>query len=98
MTIKNVQISGKLFLDQRRGGKYGYETIRYLMIQAHYRMPMNYTAELLDSCKASLERLYNCRSGLDRAIEAAESGEVGSGAKETFEKERLSLQRLWMTT
>ena len=91
LNIDNKKMSksaGNFFLTRDAAEKYGYETIRYLMIQAHYRMPMNYTAELLDSCKASLERLYNCRSGLDRAIEAAESGEVGSGAKETFEKRK----------
>ena len=91
INIDNKKMSksaGNFFLTRDAAEKYGYETIRYLMIQAHYRMPMNYTAELLDSCKASLERLYNCRSGLDRAIEAAESGEVGSGAKETFEKRK----------
>ena len=58
------------------------------MIQAHYRMPMNYTADLLDSCKASLERLYNCRNGLDRAIAAAKNGEVSAQAHEGFEKRK----------
>ncbi|MDR0983650.1 MAG: cysteine--tRNA ligase [Ruminococcus sp.] len=41
--------------------EYGYETIRFMMLQAHYRSPINYTKEVLESCKNSLERLYNCR-------------------------------------
>lgn len=58
------------------------------MIQAHYRMPMNYTAELLESCKASLERLYNCREGLDRALKSAADGAISETASELFEKRR----------
>jgi len=77
--------AGNFFLTRDAAEKYGYETIRYLMIQAHYRMPMNYTAELLDSCKASLERLYNCRENLDKAISAASDGEITAEANEIFE-------------
>lgn len=51
-------------------------------------MPMNYTAELLDSCKASLERLYNCRENLDKAIEKAVNGSITAEAEEIFEKRK----------
>lgn len=44
---------------------YGYEPIRYFLLTAGYRMPLNYTVELLNSCKASLDRLYTCRENLD---------------------------------
>lgn len=91
INIDNKKMSksaGNFFLTRDAAEKYGYETIRFLMIQAHYRMPMNYTAELLDACKASLERLYNCRNVLDKAIEAAESGAVSQIAKEIFEKRK----------
>ncbi|MBQ8435199.1 MAG: cysteine--tRNA ligase [Oscillospiraceae bacterium] len=89
ITIDNKKMSksaGTFFLTRDAAAKYGYETIRYLMIQAHYRMPMNYTAELLESCKASLERLYNCRENLDKAIARAKDGEITAQANEIFEK------------
>ena len=35
---------------------YGYEPIRYFMLTAGYRMPLNYTVDLIESCKNSLER------------------------------------------
>lgn len=91
INIDNKKMSksaGNFFLTRDAAEKYGYETIRYLMIQAHYRMPMNYTAELLDSCKASLERLYNCRENLDKAIENAKSGEITDEAKNIFENRK----------
>ena len=54
--------------------RYGYEPIRYFMLTAGYRMPLNYTVELIESCKNSLERLYTCRENLDFAIEKAGEG------------------------
>ena len=53
---------------------YGYEPIRYFMLTAGYRMPLNYTVELIESCKNSLERLYTCRENLDFALSKAEFG------------------------
>ncbi|MDY4785655.1 cysteine--tRNA ligase [Pygmaiobacter massiliensis] len=52
----------------------GYEPIRFFLISGHYRSPLNYTKEVIESCKASLERLYTCRNNLDFAMENA-SGE-----------------------
>ncbi len=48
--------------------RYGYEPIRYLMISAHYRSPINYSVEVIEQCVAALERLYTCRDNLDFAI------------------------------
>ena len=69
---------------------YGYEPIRYFLLTAGYRMPLNYTVELIQSCKASLERLYTCRENLDFLIKnAAEAGsevlvEKAAAAKAKF--------------
>ena len=69
---------------------YGYEPIRYFLLTAGYRMPLNYTVELIQSCKSSLERLYTCRENLDFLIKnAAETGsdvliEKAAAAKAKF--------------
>ena len=91
INVDNVKMSkslGNFFTTREVAEKYGYEVIRYMMVQAHYRSPINYCLELLNSCKASLERLYNCRETLDRAIANAKSGSVSSEATETFEKRK----------
>ncbi len=49
----------------------GYEPIRYFQISAHYRSPLNFTMEILEQCKTSLERMYTCRDNLDFAIQNA---------------------------
>ncbi len=51
---------------------FGYEPLRYFLLTGHYRMPLNYTQELLTACKASLERLYTCRENLQFAIDNSE--------------------------
>lgn len=91
INIDNKKMSkskGNFFTTRDVAEKYGYEAIRYLMIQAHYRSPINYSIELLEACKASLERLYNCRSSIDRAIAAAQDGEVSENVKEFLENRK----------
>ena len=67
----------------------GYEPIRFFLISGHYRTPLNYTKEVIESCKASLERLYTCRNNLDFALQNAtgnseELAERTRAAKEKF--------------
>ncbi|MBR2914071.1 MAG: cysteine--tRNA ligase [Oscillospiraceae bacterium] len=91
ITVDNKKMSksaGNFFLTRDVAAKYGYEVIRYLMIQAQYRAPMNYSVELLDACKASLDRLYECRDTVKRAAENAKNGEISAAAQEIFEKYR----------
>ena len=77
INVDNKKMSkslGNFFTAREVAEKYGYEVVRYMMVQAHYRSPINYCVELLDACKASLERLYTCRETLDRAIANAPAG------------------------
>jgi cysteinyl-tRNA synthetase len=45
--------------------EYDADAIRFLMLSGHYRIQINFTKELLDSSKASIERLYNCVNNLE---------------------------------
>ena len=64
---------GNFFTVREIAEKFGYEPIRYLMISAHYRRPINYSTDVIEQCRSSLERLYTCRDNLDFAI-ANENG------------------------
>lgn len=44
--------------------QYDPEIVRYFMLASHYRSPINYSAENLDSAKAGLARLYISLRGL----------------------------------
>ena len=84
INVDNVKMSkslGNFFTVRDVAEKYGYEPIKFMMIQAHYRMPLNYTVSVIESCKAALERLYTCRDNLDFAIEKA-LGECAGGEEE----------------
>jgi len=51
--------------------EYGYEPVRYFAISAQYRAPINFSREVMDQCKASLERIHTCRDNLAFQIETA---------------------------
>lgn len=63
---------GNFFTVREVAEKFGYEPIRYLMVASHYRTPINYSVEIIEQCKAALDRLYNCR---ERLGQVAASGE-----------------------
>ena len=57
--------------------KFGYEPIRYFLISSQYRSPINYSVDIIEQAKNSLERLYNCRDNIDFALKnAGEGGEI----------------------
>ncbi len=79
INVDNVKMSkslGNFFTVRDVAEKYGYEPVRYFLISSHYRSPINYNVDIIEQCKASLERLYNCRENLDFAIENAVDGEL----------------------
>ena len=54
--------------------KFGYEPIRYFLISSHYRSPINYSVDIIEQAKNSLERLYTCRDNIDFALKNAPDG------------------------
>ena len=68
INVNNQKMSKSLnnfFTVRDVANKFGYEVIRYFMISSHYRSPLNYSEDILEQCKNSLERLYSCRNNLD---------------------------------
>ena len=49
--------------------EYDADAVRFLMLSGHYRIQINFTKELLDSAKSSIERLYNCINNLENLKE-----------------------------
>ncbi len=54
--------------------KFGYEPIRYFLISSQYRSPINYSVDIIEQAKNSLERLYTCRDNIDFALKNAQDG------------------------
>ena len=81
---------GNFFTVRDVAKEYGYEPIRYLMIASHYRSPINYSVEVIEQCRAALERLYNCRGNLVFLLAHSAPGEAEG---EAAVRERLETYR-----
>jgi cysteinyl-tRNA synthetase len=62
LNINNEKMSkslGNFFTAREIAARYDPEVIRFFMLSAHYRNPINFSPELLDQAGKALERLYN---------------------------------------
>lgn len=84
---KMSKSAGNFFTVRDVAEKYGYEPIRYLMISSQYRSPINYSVDIIEQSKNSLERLYTCRDNLDFALKSAPEGGEAPAFCETRKKE-----------
>ena len=78
INVDNVKMSkslGNVFTVRDVAEKYGYEPIRYLLISAQYRSPINYSTDIIEQCIAALNRLYTCRDSLDFELKNAADAE-----------------------
>lgn len=56
--------------------------IRYVLINGHYRQPLNFTFDALDASRVSLARIDECIDSLTEKAAGAESGAIPDWAKE----------------
>ena len=78
INVDNVKMSkslGNFFTVRDVAEKYGYEPIRYLLISAQYRSPINYSTDIIEQCIAALNRLYTSRDSLDFELKNASDAE-----------------------
>ncbi|MDP4153506.1 MAG: cysteine--tRNA ligase [Bacillota bacterium] len=77
---------GNFFTVREIAEKYGYEPIRFFMLSAHYRSPVNFSAETLEQSKAALDRLYNCLNNIEFLLKNAKDEEMSNLEKAAMEK------------
>ena len=90
LNVDNQKMSKSLgnFFTVRDAAKvYGYDAIRFFMVSAHYRTPINYSQESLEQAQASLARINAAISNLRFLSEKAADGEM-------TEKEKASAASL----
>lgn len=56
--------------------KYDLQVLRFFMLSAHYRSPLNFSAELMESSKRGLERILTAVEKLEDLEEKAAGGEM----------------------
>lgn len=91
INVDNKKMSkslGNFFTVRDVAEKFGYEPIRFFLISSSYRSPINYNNESIESAKAALERLYNCRNGLEFALQNAPEGDADAAVLAFCDKRR----------
>lgn len=93
INVDNKKMSkseGNFFTVRDVAEKYGYEPIRYMLISSHYRSPINYNTEIIEQCRASLDRLHNCR---DNTVFALQNAVIDKNETDEETKAKLALHR-----
>ena len=68
--------------------EYDLEAVRLFMLSAHYRSPINFSRDQIDSANASLNRLYTARNSLMFQLENGEDRPLNDKEKEFTERLR----------
>ena len=78
LNIDNRKMSkslGNFFTVREIGEKYDLQVLRFFMLNAHYRSPLNFSAELMEASKNALDRIITCVDQLKHLLETAPEGE-----------------------
>lgn len=84
LNIDNRKMSkslGNFFTVREISEKYDLQVLRFFMLSAHYRSPLNFSAELMEASKNGLERIKNAVSNLKYLLDAAADGEMTEAEK-----------------
>lgn len=79
VNINNQKMSKSLnnfFTTREILDKYEPDVIRLFMLSGHYRTPINFSMELLDSTKSALDRIDNSITNLEELLVGAKDSEV----------------------
>ncbi len=90
LNIDNKKMSksaGNFFTVREIGEKYPLQVIRFFMLSAHYRTPLNFSDTLVESAKTGLERIL---TAVDLCRDFAEK----DNAEKISEKEKKSLEEI----
>ena len=85
LNIDNRKMSkslGNFFTVREISEKYDLQVLRFFMLNAHYRSPLNFSAELMESSKNALDRIRNAVSNLKYAEEHAQTEPMGEAEQQ----------------
>lgn len=79
LNIDNRKMSkslGNFFTVREIGEKYDLQVLRFFMLNAHYRSPLNFSAELMEASTNALDRIITCVEQLKHLLETAPKTEM----------------------
>ena len=89
LNIDNRKMSkslGNFFTVREISEKYDLQVLRFFMLSAHYRSPLNFSADLMESSKAGLERILNAVDNLKHLMSATAVESLKDSEKEAVTK------------
>ena len=93
LNIDNKKMSkslGNFFTVREISEKYDLQVLRFFMLSAHYRSPLNFSADLMESSKNGLERILTGMEKL-REMEAKVSGDAMTAEEQENQKKAMEL-------
>ena len=66
--------------------QYDLQVLRFFMLSAHYRSPLNFSAELMEAAKNGLERIQNAADNLRYMMEQAKEESMTDAEKDNLAK------------
>ena len=91
LNIDNKKMSksaGNFFTVRDISEKYDLQVLRYFMLQAHYRSPLNFSDQLMESAKNSLDRMKTCARILKELNDSGKLSDDGITPKEAEKLEQ----------
>ncbi len=88
ININNQKMSkslGNFFTIRDITEKYKPEVVRFFMLSAHYRSPVNFSDELMQQAQSAMERVYTCIENIKFLLKNAVEREENAEEKELLE-------------
>ncbi len=89
LNIDNRKMSkslGNFFTVREISEKYDLQILRFFMLSAHYRSPLNFSADLMEAAKNGLERIVTAAENLRFLKENAKQESMSEAEKAAYEK------------
>ena len=89
LNIDNRKMSkslGNFFTVREVCEKYDPQVLRFFMLSAHYRSPLNFSADLMEAAKNGLDRIVTAVSNLDYLAQNAKAKEADETEKALLEQ------------
>ncbi len=87
LNIDNKKMSkslGNFFTVREISEKYDLQVLRFFMLSAHYRSPLNFSAELMEAAKNGLERIHNGAENLKHLSKNSEKEQMTEDEKKIW--------------
>ena len=96
LNIDNKKMSksaGNFFTVRDIGEKYDLQVLRFFMLSAHYRSPLNFSADLMEAAKNGLERIVTAAHRLKDLKEKVQSHELKEAEKAYLDDVNAFMQK-----